>query len=208
MNYKKYQKSRNTAWEVLIDHKIVSLPVKVGAICRQDGIVVRSYTQAREFISCMGLTGSTINNDGFAVIVNGESYIFFNERCTVQRQRFTVGHEYGHYIRGHVQEDVPTPRNKEPREDDNEIEAEANVVASRILSPACVLWGLNVHTAEKIATLCDISMESAEWRLKRLELLYVREKEFITKYGKSCFLLSKLEQRVYEQFLPFIESRL
>ncbi len=34
--------------------------------------------------------------------------------------------------------------NHEPSETDNPIEQEANVFASRILAPACVLWGIGV----------------------------------------------------------------
>jgi len=61
------------------------------------------------------------------------------------------------------------------------------VFASRFLAPACVLWGLNVHTAADIARFCEISKEAAEIRAKRMAELYKR----------NMFLTSPLERRVY-----------
>ena len=200
MNYQNYKASRDAAWDVLIRHKVNSLPVKISSICRAEGIVVSSYSKGAEIIKALGFEESTRDNDGFAVKLFGRGYT-----CTIQRQRFTVGHEYGHFANGDVGE-IPTKRNKEPSESDNEIESGANIVASRILAPACVLWGLGVHSAEEIAKLCDISIEAARWRMCRLERLYIREQEFLRTKGRSCFLLSQKERIVYEQFLPFINE--
>jgi len=70
------------------------------------------------------------------------------------------------------------------------------VFASRFLAPACVLWGLNVHTAADIARICEISAEAAGIRAKRMAELYKR----------NMFLTSPLERRVYGQFEKFIEQ--
>ena len=206
MNYQKYKVARDEAWRLLIKYKISSLPVKITDICKGEGIVVRSYAQAREFIKALGFEGSTLDNDGFAVCVGGQSLIFYDDTCTVQRQRFTIAHELGHIVLGDVG-DIPTCRNREPNLQDDECESMANVVAARILSPACVLWGIGIGSAEEISKLCDISLEAAHWRMQRMKLLYEREKEFLCTKGKSCFLLSALERKVYEQFLAFIELK-
>ena len=47
---------------------------------------------------------------------------------------------------------------------------------------------------------CNISLTSAKIRVERMKLLYKREQEFLQKYGRSCFLQSPLEQKVYKQF--------
>lgn len=203
MNYQSYKASRDAAWDVLIKHKVNALPVKISRICKAERIVVSSYRKGAEVIKALGFEESTRDNGGFAVMLGGRGYIFYDDTCSLQRQRFTVGHEYGHFVNGDVGE-KPTNRNKEPSEEDNEVESGANIVASRILAPACVLWALDVHTAEEIARLCDISVDAAQWRMKRLELLYNREQEFLINKGRSCFLLSPKERIVYEQFLPFI----
>lgn len=205
MDYKNYKESRDIAWGLLIKYNVKSLPVKISEICRGEGIRIRSFGQSGELLRTLGFEKSTQGNDGFAVILESRGYIFYNEACSPQRQRFTVAHELGHFVSGDVGE-IPTLRNKEPEEGDNDIEHKANVIAARLLAPACVLWGLGVHSAREISKLCDISTQAAEWRARRMETLYKREEEFLKTKGKSCFLLSPSERRVYEQFLPFIEQ--
>lgn len=208
MSYHNYVISSRATWRKLIQHNICALPVKISEICKVEGIIVLSYQcqKGKQLISDYQLEKSTSGNDGFSIIIRGQKFIFYNEGCVVGRQRFTVAHEYGHYVRGHVSE-VPTYRNREPRETDDPIETAANIVASRILAPACVLWGLDVHAAEDIACLCNISLEAAQWRMKRLDELYAREQEFLTTRGYSCFLLSDLEKQVYRQFGDYIKDQ-
>ena len=140
MKYNNYKASRDAGWELLLKYKIDKLPVKVSDICRGENIIIRSYEKANSFIESIGLKSNTINNDGFSIIYKGEKFIFYNDNCVVGRQRFTIGHELGHFVMGHVQEGVPTYRNKEPNRYDSLTEQEANIIASRILAPACVLW--------------------------------------------------------------------
>lgn len=102
-------------------------------------------------------------------------------------------HEVGHIIMKHIQGNP-------------EYEYEAERFAIDVLAPSCVLWGLNIHDPEEIARLCNISLTSAQIRAERMELLYKREQEFLRKYGRSCFLQSPLEQKVYKQFQKFIEE--
>lgn len=99
-----------------------------------------------------------------------------------------------------------TTVNREPNDKDNPIEQAANVFASRLLAPACVLWGLKVKSAEEIVQYCNISMQSAEFRMERMNELYEREEEFLRTRGKSCFLLSPLERKVYNQFKEYIDK--
>lgn len=205
MNYQIYKQKRDAAWDVLLDHGVTELPVRISAICKQDGITIRSYRQAAEIIERMGFAPSIQSNDGFAVRIANKDYIFYDDTCSIGRQRFTVAHEYGHFVNGDVSS-VPTCRNREPSEDDEDIETNANVIAARILAPACVLWALNIHSAEEIRDLCNISITAAQFRLERMNLLYKRDQEFLQTRGYSCFLLSKREQQVYAQFQPFINQ--
>lgn len=210
MEYPKYQNARDAAWMALIRNGVTSLPVKISEICRQSGIHVISYSKAAERIAEMGLAQNMLQNDGFSICIRSSGTlvkcIFFDDSCSMQRQRFTVAHEYGHFLCDQVSEGKATTRNKEPSERDNPIENQANVVASRLLAPACVLWALDVHDAGTVAKLCDISITSAEWRMKRLNLLYEREQDYLNTKGKSCFLMSELERRVYSQFEKYIKE--
>lgn len=86
--------------------------------------------------------------------------------------------------------------NRKPNPDDRPIEQAANVFASRLLAPACVLWGCGAKTPEQIAALCGISHKAAQFRADRMEMLYKRNK----------FLSSPLEREVYRQFAAYIEE--
>ena len=77
--------------------------------------------------------------------------VLYNDARSPGRIRFTVGHELGHIILGHVQPGSVTIANRDPSPNDDPHETAANQVAARLLAPACVLWGLDLHTPEEIA---------------------------------------------------------
>lgn len=181
MNYDDYQNSRDAAWRLLIDLNVRELPVKPGAMCRALGIKVRYYTPED-------------GNDGISFLNNGVPTILVSSAASLSRQRFTTAHELGHIVLGHVGRYALV--NREPSVQDDPVEQEANVFASRLLAPACVLWGCNARTADEIAALCDISLQAARFRAERMALLYQRNK----------FLASPLERKVYRQFADYIAA--
>lgn len=182
MNYKDYQKSRDIAWRVLICENVRELPVMVGSLCRNMGIKVRYYATHGQ-------------DDGYSMIADGQPWIFVSSSCGTDRQRFTVAHELGNILLGHVGEYELV--NREPSANDNPIEHAANVFASRLLSPACVLWALDAWTPDKISALCKISYQSAQFRAQRMAELR----------GRGKFLSSPLERAVYTQFEDFIRLK-
>lgn len=206
--YKNYTTARDNAWRYLIRHKIKSLPVDVFALCRKDKITLVPYSaeEGKEMAEIIGAAYLMPWTDGFAVQIQGDFLIFWDDSMPMPRQRFTIAHELGHIYNGDIGI-VPTLRNKEPSEKDHPEETAANIFAARILAPACVLWGLGVQDSETIAEICAISDEAAKWRWERLKLLYERERKFIEKYGKTCFLMSPLEQKVFKQFKRYIRNR-
>lgn len=182
MDYRDYKDSRDLAWHVLLNEGVTELPVKVGPLCRKMGIEVHYYSP-------------NDGNDGSSTIIDGQAVMFISERCGPARQRFTAAHELGHILLGHVGQQQLV--NREPSKGDNPIEHAANVFASRLLAPACVLWALNARTPDQIAKLCEISYAAACFRAERMALLYERNR----------FLTSPLEQQVYLQFEKFIRRK-
>lgn len=182
MNYQKCKASRDMAWKILIQEQVTTMPVKISRVCRQMGIEVAYYD-------------GDSTGDGCCATINGSPIIMVKKDCHHARQRFTVAHELGHILLGHVGKyDLV---NREPSPTDNPIEHEANVFASRLLAPACVLYAMDAWTPEEIAGLCDISLQAATFRAERMKTLNQRQR----------FFTSPLERAVYEQFRPFIESR-
>ena len=181
MDYRKYQNARDASWQILIDQNIKELPVPIVSICRSLGITVKYNND---------LVNS--ENSGNSTMIDGKAYIMLDPKCEQHRKRFTIAHELGHLLLGHVGKYELI--NREPSPNDNPIEQEANVFASRLLAPACVLWGCKVKSAAEISELCNISLVSAEYRFERYRVLLMRNR----------FLTSPLERKVYKQFEEFI----
>lgn len=183
MDYKNYQAARDAVWKLLIDTGVNSLPVPIISICKYIGAEVR-YDPA--------LSGS--HNCGYTTIVRDKAFIVIDPKMSLQRKRFTLAHEVGHILLGHVGRYQLVARG-EPDPKDNPVEQEANVFASRLLAPACVLWGCKIKNPGEIARLCGISLTAAEYRFERYQQLLVRNK----------FLTSELERQVYRLFTDFIQ---
>lgn len=205
-----YNDARNASWRCLIDHGVGSLPVSVSKILRADGIPLGRYCDNAEHFSRHGL-GYLLNNDGFTIRDDGgRLFVYYDETMHPRRTRFTLAHELGHIYLGHLLADGHnveySARNREPFDTDDPLEMEANVFASRLLAPACVLWRLGIHDASDISSLCNISMAAAQFRAERMELLYQREAEWMATRGHSCFLQSPLERQVLAQFEEYIKK--
>lgn len=186
MIYGKYKNARDAAWQCLIDCNVTELPIKVMAIARQLGIRVVENSKVKD--------GNKLSpgESGKSVLQDGQWIIIFDETQSLQRCRFTIIHELGHILLGHKtkgDQHRKTIHITKPEE-----EKEADVFASRLLAPACVLWALDLHTPKEISKVCDISLTAATNRAKRMDTLYKRNK----------FLTSPLERQVYESFRGFL----
>lgn len=183
MNYQEYREYiavRDLAWEILLREGVHELPIKTAALCRGMGIEVKMSDK--------------LDTGGKSTVLGDRALILINAADPPTRQRFSIGHELGHILLGHVGRYELVCR--EPSPADNPIETAANRFAARILTPACVLWGCGVESAEEIAELCDISLVAARFRMERMKVLYARRR----------FLTSPLERRVYEMFQPYIRD--
>lgn len=193
-NYKNYQQARDTAWQMLIDCQITELPVNVGQICQHYGWRLTSYQAGHKAIAALGLSDLTKQTDGFCLYSGGRYYIFYDDTMPHTRQRFTVAHEIGHIMLGHIGDGQCTRINREPAADDAPEETQANQFAARILAPAWVLHSIHALTPAEIADACEISITAASFRAQRMELLERRGR----------YLSHPLERQVAKQFNSYI----
>ena len=202
--YKTYQHSRNMAWNLLIDQNIMSLPINMQTICRNLAIPLYNYQNHNDLILKFRLEPYIVGNDGFTTLINGHPIIFFDQNVkTFGRLNFTLAHELGHILLSHLdikqiayrQETCVTPWNKGEEKAVNELESAANIFASRLLAPACILKELDITSPIEIQELTGLSYSASLLRYKRLQTLMTRNK----------FYRSPLEKQVRKQFMYFIE---
>lgn len=174
LNYEIYKNSRDASWKFLIEHKVKSLPVDLKTIVSEMDIKVKKDIDG---ILQRHERGKLIKDDGKATIIIREADIYQN--------RYTIMHEIGHIVLEHME-------NTENESD----EYNAERFAIDVLAPACVIWGLDIHSAEDIQKLCQISITSARIRAERMEVLYKR----------NMFLSHPLERKVFNQFKEFIRK--
>lgn len=195
MNYDDYKRARDLSWRVLLNTGTRELPVKVSRICRGYGVTLRSYQVGAPLIRELGLEAQCDISDGFTVRSGDRCYVFYNMEQPPGWVRFTIAHELGHVLLGHLGDGEHTVYNRESSSEDAPEEHTANVFASRLLAPACVLHALGAVTPEQIAAVCDISMAAARFRAGRMGVLEQRGK-----YGAS-----PLERQVLAQFRSYID---
>ncbi len=174
-----------TIKEVYEKADIRSLPISPEETARRVGIKLVSYRTMTEVydISTVGLYKKS--RLGFSFCEDGRFVIAINEcSCGERRRRFTVAHEIGHCVLGHLS-----------RENSPENEREADRFAAELLAPICVLRECGIKRAEEISRLCGISMAAAEIALKRLlsgektpgeKEIAARFSDFISDYRKSA----------------------
>ena len=186
MNYNIYKQSRDSAWQFLIDNNISSLPVRFGEICRKNNIVLMRDSNSAYFKS---------HERGITYIRNGRYNIIVNGSDSIQIQRYTIGHELGHIYMKHPMTNGFYGRSFGMHYHPvcySEYQAER--FSMDILAPACVIWGLDIHSSEQIAKVCNIAIQDASYRAERMRELYRRNK----------FLTSSLEKKVFMQFENYI----
>ncbi len=193
-SYEHYKIARNKAWEILIKCKVNELPLNLTKIIKLHNIKTKAYSKSNYIKT---LSYEIQNGDGFSKIENERKVIYFNDKKgSKARRRFTIAHELGHCLLGHLQSNDKTfYRNFETDVSDC-IEQQANVFARDILMPAVVLHYTNNTNYKDIMKLCGVSSTSAKLREERMKILEARNK----------FCLSPLERQVYDNFKNFIET--
>lgn len=187
MYYAVYKGIRDSAWKCLLDFHLDTLPIDVLKITRDAGIHVIRNSMVNDLLP--GERGKAYYN-GIKWII-----IYDDLQPTVV-SRFTVAHELGHIFLGHELQRLKYADVEEFKRKPKS-EQQADQFALRLLCPACVLCGLDLHSPDEISEICRVPHDIAKIRAERMELLYERNK----------FLISPLEREVYENFEEFIKKK-
>lgn len=143
--------------------------------------IFQGYTRIVELANLLGMkVKPTLFNDdnvaGMLKFENNEINIYINEYQSVNRQRFTIAHEIGHYI---LHRDLVANQKTSVfyRKDFNNfkdpIEAQANRFAASILMPQDMVKGLYKlqFDADSIANILKVSTTAMSFRIMELGLI-------------------------------------
>lgn len=201
----RYDYAKTKAIDILIEYGTNSLPISVKRISNNLPIKILFDTYSH-LIEYQGFTYDEVcdafkSEDG-AVILNGDTYcILYNDRDrSSQRIRFTLAHELGHIVLGHLEFDACLCRLSDYEYD--VLEKEANQFASQLLSPEPLIYDIlkKSHSirSSQIHSIFDISYQSADCVIKRMN----------TRGGVFCYrseilrdLYSKPLEEIYQNYI-------
>ena len=198
-SYAHYRGARDAAWRILLDAGIGHLPVDLTCVIRHLNILAVTYAESPGLLSYLASRGRAVSEDGFTVLSESGPVILYGDAVRPEgRRRFTMAHELGHIILGHRPDEsgVLSRWNRWDAENSDPREAEANIFASRLMAPARVLHALGAYSVYEIMELTGLSYTAALIRAERMAELARR----------GAWDRSPLERRVYERFIPWINS--
>lgn len=131
------------------------------------------------------------NQNGLVILSKGKFYIIYNEKDSLQERRFTAAHEIGHILLGHLFSNPTSQQEKEIREQ------EADIFATFLLAPVCIIQALKLQTPEEIQSVCNIPYQYAQWC-----------SEFAISDLSKFFAqkINDLENKICKQFQSYIDN--
>lgn len=180
-----YHFATNSAYEILLKCNF-ELPVRISTIIKQfnGDIKVVSYSKAarKEQKSHSEIVKKFASDYGFITRDPTDpwrSIIYYNDKKSPQTIRFTLAHEIGHYVLGHL-------------DDDDVSQKEANCFARNLLCPVPVRNNLQGNVLKSYVDRFNISERMAQTTIGLLksDLYYIKE-EFYYELA-SDYLLYEL----------------
>ena len=148
MEIKRYNIVRNTCWKCLIECNVRTLPTPLGEICTHYGIGIVNDSDVKLLRE---------DESGRIVCVSNTIRIIVNDRHPIQRRRYTIAHELGHYLLGHLGTDV-SQLNRRRYDIKPGKESEADAFAARSsCSCVCPLGAGSAHCRRDSRTVQYVS---------------------------------------------------
>lgn len=154
------------AREFIVKSGINSLPIDLFALYKKYGWNILSFSQVKALeIKHSKDFGYKLNCDAKTYLRSDGRYltIYDGAISTDGRILWTIAHEIAHIVLKHMEDFEQTAIDKGLAEEENEVlEAEANLFVSEFLAPSEVLLHCNCTTKTTIKKLCGLSKEAAE----------------------------------------------
>lgn len=149
-------------YEIYERAQIGALPVSPVEAARAFGIKTVNYSDLCEIYSRSRRELYRVSLYGFSFEENGRQIIAVNElACGERRRRFTIAHELGHCLLGHVSESGSAAHAAA-------LERAADSFAADLLAPLAVLRMCGVSSAEELARVCGLTRSAADIRFAEL----------------------------------------
>ena len=167
-----YYLATNAAYKTLAKSGF-EVPVKVSKILKQfEDISLISYSEAarRRNMSHSEITEYFGSDFGYLSRDPHDPWkavIFYNDKKSVQAIRFTIAHELGHYVLGHL-------------DDDDVSQKEANCYARNILCPVPIGHTIKENKIEKYMETFNISEPMARTTIELIpsDLYYISDEMY------------------------------
>lgn len=189
---------QETAWQFILDEGISALPVYPSRIIKKHCWGLLTYTEyAARVHQSVPEVIRKYDQEAFVFWSNREQsfIICYNDSFPPDVIRWTLMHEIGHIILGHVTPAVPA-LSRVRSEERTLFETEAQGFARRVLCPSIILHDCGAIEPEQIMQLCGVSHEASTYRSAYMKILEARGK----------FRIHPLERMVEAQFKDFLDS--
>lgn len=178
-----YQLATNKAYEILIEFKEFSFPIDIFQVLRKMEFVhLHSYSEAAQN---MGITfseyASIVSSDyGYSVryFKRNRFEVFYNDHKEYEVQRFTLAHELGHIVLGHMK--------------DSDVEnREANCFARNCLCPIPAIIEMSLKEPSEYCQYFYVSdmMADIAFKYKNIDYYNITASNY-TNYndGVMCYI--------------------
>jgi Zn-dependent peptidase ImmA (M78 family)/RNA polymerase subunit RPABC4/transcription elongation factor Spt4 len=205
-----FNKAKNLAFKVLIDHGITEFPIDILAIMSTyNDVKILTYSDMARKHKCSIEEIIEINSSEEGAIhysaKKNKYLITYNDTINFkQRVYWTLAHEFGHYLMGHHKESNKSSlaRNSMTEKEYNAKEVEANFFARFLVAPPPIITEAKIQDDYiKIMDFFGVSFTAATNILKYIEDSYKKGFKFLLphtirklfgsfidkiKHGKTC----------------------
>lgn len=149
------EKLHQKVWEVCRECGIKDFPFDCISILEHYSFKIFTYERARYLCPELYVLCRDMSDDAFSDKVL--KVVLYNDSLCIQRIRFSLMHELGHYILGH------NIKSKE-------IEREADAFAANLLAPEAVIKYQGFYTAPSLSSYFGISIAAANYVMMNMKM--------------------------------------